>query len=334
MTRLIGVASVLAVLSVSQLASAQAYESSFRFGLGLDYAGLAGRGDGGAGGLRLTLGARLHDHFGVYYQGQALAGAFVSGDEVLATFMGWNAVLAEANLEIFSLGVGPSLDATARCTFATAQGASGSGACLDYVAPGLAARAGLRFGALSFSGDLHVTFDEDRGPDVWVLFGVGMSLGDVASRPMTMPWSTPPPVEAERPSAEAREAGERRAARRRPRPEPSAQPGGLGRRLDDPAPGRVESSGRVRADGSASVAPSARPEASPDVAPDPAPASELVYRAPAVRRFESRHVTTHASPSPAVEPRARARPRPRLEGLPSRGSDDPLEGLDSATAPE
>ena len=88
---------LVALLLPAAPAAAQTYDSGFRFGLGLDYGGLAGRGDGGVGGLRLTAGARVHDNVAVYWQGQALGGAFVEPERVIGVFQGWNSVLVEAD---------------------------------------------------------------------------------------------------------------------------------------------------------------------------------------------------------------------------------------------
>jgi len=158
-------------------------EPRVRFAVGLDYAGLAGRGDGGAGGFRLQLGARVHEYLAVYWQGRVLVGGFVGGDDTGAGLgLGWNTAMAELNLGIFQFGAGPSVDYRYGCQIDGTQGTT-TLACSDAIAPGLATRAGFRFGTFAFSGDMHVSFEE-TGPMVWVSFGVALMFGDVAREPM------------------------------------------------------------------------------------------------------------------------------------------------------
>ncbi len=302
----------LAILPAAP-AVAQPYESSLRFGLGLDYGGLVGRGDGGAGGLRLQLGARVHEHVAIYWQGQALGGAFVEPDRVLGVFRGWNAAMVEASYGIFQIAAGPSFDASVTCGVATGQG-GGLAGCDALVAPGLATRAGLRFGILALSGDLHVTFDEHLGPDVWVLAGLGIQLGDVARDPMEFPSTDPldraappEPIEAleERPPFEAIQ---------RPRVARTGAPpaGRLGRWLGDPRD-------PFGTDADWAAAP-----------PEPAPVEDLVpARAPEMRRFSPGDVrTTPRAPAPA-RPAAEPSTVPELDDqLDAEASDDPIDGLE------
>lgn len=305
-----------AVLALAWLpaapAAAQPYESSLRFGLGLDYGGLVGRGDGGAGGLRLQLGARVHEHVAIYWQGQALGGAFVEPERVLGVFRGWNAAMVEASYGIFQIAAGPSFDANVTCDVATGQG-GGLAGCDALVAPGLATRAGLRFGILALSGDLHVTFDEHLGPDVWVLAGLGVQLGDVARGPMEPP-STDPLDRAPPEPIEAREERPPFDAIPPPRVARAGAPpaGRFGRWLDDPRD-------PLGTDPDWATAPPA-PEPIEDFEP---------ARAPEVRRFSSRDVrTTPRAPAPA-RPVAEGSAVPELDDqLDPEASDDPIDGLE------
>ncbi|MCB9592280.1 MAG: hypothetical protein H6719_06080 [Sandaracinaceae bacterium] len=305
---------LVALLLPAAPAAAQTYDSGFRFGLGLDYGGLAGRGDGGVGGLRLTAGARVHDNVAVYWQGQALGGAFVEPERVIGVFQGWNSVLVEADVGIFQLAAGPSFDASLLCNVDTGQG-GGLTSCADRFAPGLATRAGVRFGIFALSGDVHVTFDELAGPQVWVLAGVGIQLGDTASEPMRFPstddtddLSEDPPLEVEEAPIEIT---------RRPmiaEAEPTAR--SIGRLLDDP---RHPSDALLPSH----VLP-ARAEPRVEVEPERS-------AAPVVRRFSPRDVEDGAT-RPSLSP-AQARPsRPTQpdvrDDLELEDSDDPIDGLE------
>ncbi|MFK7984681.1 MAG: hypothetical protein AB8I08_01540 [Sandaracinaceae bacterium] len=282
----------LVLLVASPAAAQQTYESSFRFGLGLDYGGLAGRGDGGAGGLRLQLGARVHDNLAVLYQGQALVGVFVGDTDAQLAVRNWNAAMVEAIWGIFSLAAGPSFDVGWGCTADAAQAATSE--CGDFVAPGLAARAGVRFGVFTLSGDLHVSFTESD-PEVWVLAGLGVQLGDIATEPMLNPDTT----DRGRPSVVMRREQRRvyRPRRRTPAEE-----------LDEP--GLLL---EVQVD-----APTPETRALPSR-----------MSAPSTRRFSSRDVDR------GVEVEADTRDRgsrsdahaPEFDALETEGSDDPLEGL-------
>jgi len=309
---LVAASSLLLLLAAAPAAAQPSYDSPVRVGLGLDYGGLAGRGDGDVGGLRLQLGARLHDHFALYWQLQILGGAFVQPEEVNGIALGWNAAIAELSYGIFQLGAGPSVDVRVECAIATGQD-GGLGACGVTPAPGRAARAGLRFGAFTISGDLHVSFEE-TGPDVWVLAGIGMQLGAQAREPMRFAASAPEPEVAPLEGA--------------PIEDPVAAPAPIvarastaGRRLDDP----------VFWD------PPAAPE--PVVVQEDARALE---RAPVVRRFDRDDVASAHSASPPAEGRERRASSPPagqrrgdspetaedFDALDGEVDDDPIGGLD------
>ncbi len=305
--------SLLVITLVASPAAAQPYEDALRFGLGLDYGGLAGRGDGGAGGLRLSLGARVHEHVAIYWQGQALGGAFVETDRVLGVFRGWNAAMVEASYGIFQVAAGPSFDVGVTCSVATGQD-GGLERCDAVVAPGLATRAGFRFGILALSGDLHVTFDEHLGPDVWVLAGLGIQLGDVASEPMRFPSTDPADREAreDAPMPEVEEAPSFEASQRpiiaRTGPPPARA---FGRWLDDP-----RDLFGTDADWAATPEPAAEVESF-----EPA-------RAPVVRRFSARDVRTRrAAPAPRTTEAPPEMPE-LADTLDAEASDDPIEGLE------
>lgn len=295
-------------------AAAQPYENALRFGLGLDYAGLAGRGDGGAGGLRLSLGARVHEHVAIYWQGQALGGAFVETDRVLGVFRGWNAAMVEASYGIFQVAAGPSFDAGVTCSVSTGQG-GGLDSCDAVVAPGLATRAGLRFGILALSGDIHVTFDDHMGPDVWVLAGLGIQLGDVASGPMLFPSTAPAddePDAVEDPMPEL-EAPPIEVVQRPMIARTGAPPSGeWGRWLDDP-------SDPFGTDAEWATAAASEPEPAETFEP---------ARAPVVRRFSARDVRTRPA-APSDRTREAPPEMPELsDTLDAEASDDPIEGLE------
>lgn len=281
----------LILLVAAPAAAQQNYESSFRFGLGLDYAGLAGNGDGGAGGLRLQLGARLHDNLAVLYQGQGLVGVFVGETDAQLAVRSFNAAMVEAIWGVFSVAAGPSVDVGWGCT-ADAQAATS--ACADFVAPGLSSRLGVRFGVFTLSGDLHVSFT-DPEPEVWVAAGLGVQLGDVATEPMVNPDTT----DRGRPAVVMRRE-QRRVYRERPRT-PAEE-------LDDPT--LVLD---VQVD-----------------APDPE-VRELPDRisAPSARRFSASDVDRNVEVRGDDRPREGRREAraPEFDTLETEGSDDPLEGL-------
>jgi len=294
---------LLLLLAAAPAAAQPSYDSPLRVGLGLDYGGLAGRGDGGVGGLRLQLGARLHDYFALYWQLQVLGGAFVQPEEVNAIALGWNAAIAELDYGIFQIGAGPSVDVRVECAIATGQD-GGVGACGVTPAPGLAARAGLRFGAFALSGDLHVSFEE-TGPDVWVLAGIAMQLGDQAREPMRFAASEPepppsPPIEDEPFGGVVIQAPV------------VARATTIGRRLGDP----------VFWD----------PPAAPDAeAPIEAESPELAP-APVVQRFGREDVTSSVRRQSARDPAPRSSARPTeaedFDALDGEVDEDPIGGLD------
>lgn len=162
----------LLVLASSSHALAQD-TPRFRFGLGLSGGTLLDQ-EGGVGGLHLSLGARLHELFAVYYHGHVLAGAFVDGRTGQAVLLNYNAALAELNLGPFQVGAGPSLDVTTGCSMDATQ-LPPTGSCSDGVAPGLGTRVGLVLGAFALSGDAHFTFYE-TGAAVGLLLGLGVQL--------------------------------------------------------------------------------------------------------------------------------------------------------------
>lgn len=278
-------------------AAAQGYESSFRFGLGLDYGGLAGRGDGGSGGLRLQLGARLHENVAVFYQGQALVGVFVSDADAQIAVRNWNAAMVEAIWGVFSLAAGPSVDVGWGCTADLSQ--VGAQECGDLLAPGLSARAGVRFGVFTLSGDLHVSFSEPD-PEVWVQAGIGVQLGDVATEPMVNPDTT----DRGRPQTAIRR--ERRRVYRAPRRS-------LARRLDEPGLGLYE----------APREPSQPTDEPRFSSPQPR------FLSPQPRRFHATDVSDASGERPSATPRRPvSRPRaPAFDQLPAERSDDPIDGL-------
>lgn len=298
----LAVALVLLSSTFAAPAQAQGYESSFRFGFGLDYAGLAGR-TGGLGGLRLQLGARVHEHAAVYWQGQLLGGAFNDSEGLTVGGVGWNAVLAEASYGIFQVAAGPSFDVTMLCGISgTAQDVAVS-ECAPRVGPGIAARAGVRFGIVTLSGDLHVTFDEQVDPTVWVLAGVGIQLGDVATEPMTFPSAEeePPPAPAWEPPPLS--------------PPPVRRPSGLGHALDEPTDPLAEDDVST--------------EPTVDVDVEVGADAEADYRAPTVQRFERDDVDTSSRTSAPRERRAREPRNPDLrDELDIVVDDDPIGGLE------
>lgn len=319
MTRAVSSLAAAALLCTSLVltapAAAQGYESNLRFGLGLDYAGLFGRDDGAAGGLRLSLGARVHEHAAIYYQGQALGGLFVGDEEATGMFLGWNAVIAEASYGIFQVGAGPSLDVAVVCESALFEGQVSSASCATDVAPGLATRAGVRFGIFVVSVDLHATFPEGQDPTVWGLVGIGVQLGDVATGPMLFPSSEPrareedeyepvdvAPLERELPADESRAPSSLAAM--------SPATMSPGRRLADPC-----GTGCASAPSEAQAERGAAPERS---------------RAPTVRRFSRRDVRVSRAPARdrAREQESRETERPMRDELQFEGSDDPIEGLE------
>ncbi len=297
-------------------AAAQTYASPVRFGIGIDYGGLAGRGDGGAGGLRLQLGARVHEHVALYWQGQALAGAFVSPDETIAVGLGWNAAMVEASYGIFQVAAGPSFDASLRCAVDAGQTTAASAlGCEAFAGPGIASRVGARLGAFALSGDLHVSFYE-AGPDVWVLFGIGVQLGDEATEPMTFGVADRDAPSTDAPSEEADDGLD-----------------ALGVRIQAPrAVATVESVALPRHAGRALDAPEALPTTPSTSAPTPEPAERAAPEAPerviapSTRRFSAGDVRSRITPA---RPRAsEAAPEVETDALDFAGSDDPLEGLD------
>jgi len=322
----------LLLLLPSAPAAAQSYDSSFRFGLGLDYGGLFGRNDGGAGGLRVQVGARVHEYLAFYYQGQALGAGFVGPESGAGMFLGWNAVLTEINLGIFQLGAGPSVDVTMGCDVEASQGATSTSGCFDGVAAGLATRAALRFGMFTLSVDLHATFNGPE-PMVWGLMGVGMQLGDVPREPMRFAatdrsgGSEPIGDPVEEPLPEAFAWTEPTPPARRTLGERTrlATAGLFGRALDDPydptaLPDEVED-----------AALDASIDASIE-APVPTQPDEPARAGAPVRRFSAGDVRRSARRARARRPQAAPTPRrrraPRVRGgLEFEGSDDPLEGL-------
>ncbi len=313
----------LLLLLPSMPAAAQSYDSNLRFGLGLDYGGLFGRDDGGAGGLRVQLGARVHEYVAVYYQGQALGAGFVGSESGTGMFLGWNAVLVELNYGIFQIGAGPSFDVMFGCDVGVSQSTPSASGCFESVAPGLATRAALRFGMFTVSVDLHATFNE-TGPMVWGLMGLGTQLGDVPREPMRFGVSDhdlegPTAVEAADLNLDEGAWIELHAPTpldRRTRASFIAR-GSYGRALDDPYDPRVD-----------------MPEPDPVVL-TAAPSAQTPERAtaPVVRRFTPDDVGTNPPTLPPTPERVTEAPTaasPEIEGgLGFEGSDDPLEGLDN-----
>ena len=241
-------------------------------------------------------------------------GAFVETDRVLGVFRGWNAAMVEASYGIFQVAAGPSFDAGITCGVSTGQG-GGLDACDAVIAPGLATRAGIRIGILALSGDVHVTFDEHMGPDVWVLAGLGIQLGDVASGPMLFPSTDPldrEPEDADAPMTE-HEAPPIETVQRPMIARTGEPPAGeWGRWLDEPSdPFGTD----------AEWAASREPEPEPVATFEPA-------RAPVVRRFSARDVRTRSAPTTAASREAPPEMPELSDTLDAEASDDPIDGLE------
>ncbi|MGE0789575.1 MAG: hypothetical protein AB7S26_28140 [Sandaracinaceae bacterium] len=290
--------------------SSSSFGPRFRFGIGLDQASLVGRGDGFGGGLRLTLGARLHEYVALVWQGQVLGAGFFGADNETAMFAGWSSVLAEADLGIFQLGAGPSFDVTLSCPLEVdvdTQTATFVG-CADRVAPGLALRAGVRFGIFTLSADLHATFDDARSdaeasmgyaPSAWFLVGLGIQLGDTAREPMRFPSTDRPP--------RARDEDDLSIEPTHAVPSRPAASTSLGRALSPPP----------------TEAPEERSAPAPRIAPPPERAPM-----PVTRRFDADDVSRGTHIRPVERTPEVASEGPALDGLDLEDTSDPIDGAE------
>lgn len=151
------------------------WESTVRLEIGIVAGGLFDRGDGGLGGLSLSLGLRYHEYLSVYYQLHLLGGAWERGGGVTVDAAAWNAVLLEFSPHRhFAVAAGPAFDVTAGCDFDVGQEPTSCTYAWSY---GVAARltvplAQVDSTGIVATGDFHVSLIEPE-PRTVALLGVG-----------------------------------------------------------------------------------------------------------------------------------------------------------------
>ena len=152
------------------------WQRTVRFELGLLGGGVVGRGDGGWGGLSLSLGLRLHEYVSVYYLFTFLAGRW--GADTTAEqweVAGWSSFLFELSpAPRLGIAVGPSIDFGAGCTVGGGQTAS---TCFAEPNHGAHGRVTLELlerphGGLALTLDGHLLRRDGERYGAWLL-GLG-----------------------------------------------------------------------------------------------------------------------------------------------------------------
>lgn len=155
------------------------WDSPVRFELGLVGGGLTERGDGGYGGLSLSLGWRYHEMFRVYALSIVMFGGWDRNPGTSLELTSLNAFVFEVSpVHPLAVGFGPSFDLSGGCDIGVGQTSGTTCAYAPYY--GMHSRVTLEVaeipsGGLTVTGDVHVTLSEPE-PRAMLLLGAGVRL--------------------------------------------------------------------------------------------------------------------------------------------------------------